>query len=50
MTAAWEIASQIARETVPKRWGRRKVNIDVILVKGEYMQSSTYFSRFLLVS
>ena len=29
--------------------GSRKVTLHVILVKGEYMQSSTYFSkRFLL--
>ena len=36
-------------ETAPKRQGV-KVTIYVILVKEKYMQSSPYFSRFLLVS
>ena len=49
-TAAWETAPQVAlrdcsKETVGK------VSMYEILVKGKYMQSSTYFSRrFLLVS
>ena len=49
-TIAWETASQIALRNCSKRQGG-KVSVHVTLVKGEYMQSSTYFSRkFLLVS
>ena len=49
-TAAQEPDPQIALRNCSKEAGR-KVSIYVILVKGEYMQSSTYFSRsFLLVT
>ena len=49
-TAAWETAPQIALRNGSKE-AEGKVSIHVILVTGEYMQSSTYFSRrFLLVS
>ena len=41
-TAAQETAFQIALRNCPKGVGG-KVSIYVILVKGEYMQSSTYF-------
>ena len=45
-----ETAFQIALRNCSKEAGW-KVSIYVILVKGEYMQSSTYFSRsFLLVT
>ena len=47
MTAAGEIASQIALRDHSKEEGG-KVRIDVILVNGEYMQSSTYFFRRFL--
>ena len=46
-TAAGETASQIALRDRSKEEGG-KVRIDVILVKGEYMQSSTYFFRRFL--
>ena len=42
-TAAGETASQIALRDCSEEKGG-KVRIDVILVKGEYMQSSTFFS------
>ena len=49
-TSAWEIVPQIALTNFSKEVGR-KVSTCVILVKREYMQTSTYFSRrFLLVS
>ena len=49
-TAAWETAPQIALRNGSKE-GEGKVSIHMILVTGEYMQSSTYFSRrFLVVS
>ena len=41
-TAARETAFQIALRNCSKEVGR-KVSIYVILVKGEYIQSSTYF-------
>ena len=41
-TAAWETATQIALRDCSKEV-LGKDNIYVILVKGEYMQSSTYF-------
>ena len=41
-TIAWEAAFQIALRNCSKEVGG-KVSIYVILVKGEYMQSSTYF-------
>ena len=41
-TAARETASQIALRNCSKEAGG-KVSIHVILVKGEYMRSSTYF-------
>ena len=41
-TIARETAFQIALRNCSKEVGG-KVSIDVILVKGEYMQSSTYF-------
>ena len=41
-TAAQETASQIALRNRSKEVGG-KVSIDVILVKGQYMQSNTYF-------
>ena len=41
-TIAWEAAFQIALRNSSKEAGG-KVSIYVILVKGEYMQSSTYF-------
>ena len=48
-TAAWEIAFQIALRNCSKEIVGT-VSIYVILVKGEYMQSSTYFFfRFLPV-
>ena len=49
-TAAWETAPQIALRNFSKE-AERKISTYVILVKGEYMQSSTYFPRrFLPVS
>ena len=49
-TTAWETAPQITLRDCSKE-AEGKVSISVILVKGEYMQSSTYLSRrFLLVS
>ena len=46
---AWETAFQIALKNCYKEVGR-KVSIHIILVKGEYMQSSTFFCRkFLLL-
>ena len=49
-TAARETAPRIALRDCSKEAGR-KVNKDVILVKGEHVQSSTYFSRnSLLIS
>ena len=42
MTIARETASQIALRNCSKQVGG-KVSIYVVLVKGEYMQSSTYF-------
>ena len=49
-TIARETAFQIALRNCSKEVGG-KVSVYVILVKGEYMQSSTYiFQRFLLVS
>ena len=48
-TIAWETASQIALRNCLKE-AEGNVSIDMILVLGEYMQPSTYFSRkFLLV-
>ena len=47
-TVAWETAPQIALRDCSKEAGR-KVSKDVILVKEEYMQSSTYFSRSSLL-
>ena len=51
-TAAWDTAFQIALRNCSKEVGG-KVSIYVILLKGEYMQSSSYifffFRRFLLV-
>ena len=48
-TAAQETTPQIALRNCSREEGE-KVSIYVIVVKGEYMQSSTYFSRrFLLV-
>ena len=48
-TVAWETASQIALRNCLEVEG--KVSICVILVKGEYMQSGTYFwEKFLLVT
>ena len=50
-TAAWDTAFQIALRNCSKEVGG-KVNIYVILLKGKYMQSSSYFflfRRFLLV-
>ena len=48
-TVAWEPASQIALRNCLEVKG--KVSIYVILVKGEYMQSGTYFwEKFLLVT
>ena len=41
-TAAWETAPPIALRNCSKEVGG-KVNIYVILVKREYMQSSAYF-------
>ena len=41
-TIAWETAFQIALRNFSKEVGG-KVSIYVIFVKGEYMQSSTYF-------
>ena len=41
-TIAWEIATYIALRNCSKEV-RVKVSIYVILVKGEYMQSKTYF-------
>ena len=47
-TVAWETAFQIALKNCLEVGG--KVSIYVILLKGEYIQSSTYFCRrFLLV-
>ena len=47
-TASQETAPQIALRNCSREEG--EVSIYVIVVKGEYMQSSTYFSgRFLLV-
>ena len=49
-TAAQETAPQIALRNCSKE-AEGKVCIPVILVTGEYMQSSTYVSRrFLLLS
>ena len=50
-TAAQETtAPQIALGNCPEEAGR-KVSIYEILMKGEYMQSSTYFfKRFLVIS
>ena len=47
-TVARETAPQIALRDCSKEAGR-KVSKDVILVKEEYMQSSTYFSRSSLL-
>ena len=48
-TVAWETAFQIALRNCLEVGG--KVSIYVILVKREYMQSSTYFwKKFLLVT
>ena len=41
-TATWETAPQIALRNCSKEV-REKDNIYMILVKGEYVQSSTYF-------
>ena len=51
-TVAWETATQIALRNCPREaGGEGEVSINVVLVKGEYMQSSTYFfKRFLPVS
>ena len=51
-TAAWEIAPQIALRNCSKEVGEAgKISIHMIFDEGEYVQSSTYFSRrFLLVS
>ena len=49
-TAALDSAPHIALRDCSKEAGE-KVSIEVILVKGKYMQSSTYFCRmFLLVT
>ena len=48
-TVAWETAFQIALKNCLEVGG--KVSIFVILLKGEYMQSGTYFwKKFLLVT
>ena len=47
-TIAWETAFQIALRNGSKEVGV-KVTIYVILVKGEYVQSSTHFCRRLLL-
>ena len=51
-TAAGEIAPQIALRNCSKEVGEAgKISIHMIFDEGEYVQSSTYFSRrFLLVS
>ena len=43
-TIARETAPQISSEKLLQR-GRGRDSIDVMLVKGEYMQSSNYFCR-----
>ena len=43
-TVAWEIASQLVLRSFSEAVGG-KVSRDMILVKGEYRQSSTYFCR-----
>ena len=50
-TAAWETGFQIAQRNCSIEVGG-KVSIYVILVKGGYIQSSTFFflRKFLLVS
>ena len=49
-TADWDTALRIVLRNCSKEAGRT-VSIYIVLVKGEYMQSSTYFSRkFLLLS
>ena len=48
-TAAWETAPQIALRNCSKEVGG-KDSIYVILVKGEYMQLSTYFFLQVFVS
>ena len=48
-TAVWETTAQITLKNCSKEAGG-KVDIYVILMKAEYVQSSTYFPRsFLLV-
>ena len=41
-TAVWEIAPQIALRNGPKEVWSGEVSIIVVLVKGEYMQSSVH--------
>lgn len=50
-STAWEIAPQMALKDCSKE-AEGKDSIYVILEKGEYMQSSTYFfcRKFLLIS
>ena len=48
-TIAWETAFQRAPRNCSKEVGE-KVSIFVILVKGEYMQSSTYFLQKVVAS
>ena len=45
-TAAWETAPQMALRGCSKEAGDGKVEIYVILVRGELMQESMYFSLF----
>ena len=47
--AAWETAAQIALRNCSKEIGR-KVSIYVVLVKGEYLHSSTYFFQQVYAS
>ena len=47
-TAAWERAPQMALRGCSKEAGDGKVEIYVILVRGELMQESMYFSLFFL--
>ena len=48
-TIAWETAFQIALRNCSEEL-RGKVSIYVILVKGKYMQSSTYFLQKVFAS
>ena len=50
-TMSWETAFQIALRNCPKEIGERSIYTHMILVKGKYIESSTYFfRRFLLVT